>query len=715
MILTFYIGLCLGWYSKVHVTAISSICTWRGNYLSLQPNGKGVCSPCSQCPAGKFMRARCTKDVDTRCAQCRHGYFSLGGFKKKCTKCRRPVCEKGFRYIGCKRYRNAACVPCKKDYFYLQSTNECKRCSICPPGHYASSPCGLFNDTLCKPCPEGTFLESYNLQLYCRACTFCRFGEQTIRECTADHNTKCGSCSEGYFRLESSYECAKCSVCYRGYPEYVIEVDECRSSENNSDTICMPVAYPPFGYPDDEEEYDYELITTRESPVSWAEGVGDVLIAVFVIMVAVLIGISISVGFCCIRKRRRRKGKETRKLLPVTPSTKVEEWMTKIYDSETVVMIASNSEPMLFVHVDDKPHRNSYPTALSLAKNLEAGHLSSPLHNTSSENEEFDLLSVSKDDLPSANINKLALEESHVHVTDENVSAVPTEECNATSETDLIFTIENLNKSFAEGPMVHSDTRPQVKDKQMGNISTTDTGYCSTKIAKNTQNTTDHVQENVTWGEPSYSMKEPVQGENTFLIVNTQNSASEPTTIKETAASVLPRTTAVDGHSSTSRGSIGSSSTAAGQQLSLLSSKASDDLIDLDSDIGGASTIYSRNQNDSELKDFNATTSIPTLTNSSPASRYSTVLHRSNRDTIIVERCQQRKCRSMDSACDEDYAFHAPARRMQQSADSRTLHYSDSQVDSYLEQSSCPDMFIKHMEDKHSSCTCTDCSSIQSL
>ena len=65
----------------------------------------------------------------------------------------------------------------------------------------------------------------------------------------------------GYFRLIASGNCGKCSECYKDFPEYTFEIDECIERGNGSINVCMPVINPPIRYnAKDESKTEKESI-----------------------------------------------------------------------------------------------------------------------------------------------------------------------------------------------------------------------------------------------------------------------------------------------------------------------------------------------------------------------------------------------------------------------------------------------------------------------
>ncbi|XP_069129604.1 uncharacterized protein [Argopecten irradians] len=577
------LGLYYVWYGDTFVAAHSPNCTWRGNYWSLQPGGEGQCSPCSACPIGKYMRARCTRTSDTKCARCRHGYFSLGGFKKRCKKCRKSVCVPGYRYVSCRRYRNAECKPCKKKHFYVEATRQCKRCNVCPPGHYVSKPCGIRNDNVCKPCPNGTYIETPGLHLYCLPCRFCGRGEETLNECKTDRNTKCGRCSPGYFRLMSSYECAKCSVCYREYPGYTVEVDECRRSDSDNDTICMPVLYPPYGHSDGQ---DYG--SSRN---------GD-------------------------------------------------------------------------------PGHGHFSSNIQIAWSGEKGH------------DDFNMVSVSRDDVRSADMGSNKSDKTKADSTSTG------RECNVTSDKQLVFIIEPHSESGSSNSGIRNQYQ-STNYTHTGIPTTVDTGYVSSASSRRSSSSSYFL--------PNDQLCESNHRTGNDHIHSSQSNDAllerECSTVTEEVYAMLPLQTAVNSQTLSAREVTMPSS----QPSSPSRSTSSECQIQLDVRYARKPeiTVYSRNQDTIKVESV--------VVNPKSNLHNSCVRYRPDRDAILNERGEGRKCHS------DPVGVNPSATQRSVEA---TLYHSESQVDSPPGEYLCTYMFSEHMREEQCkciSCKCNSCCVIQSL
>ena len=70
-----------------------------------------------------------------------------------------------------------------------------RQCRQCKPGYYASRLCTESHDTVCKPCPRGTFMPEQNKLKICHPCTTCDADHFVSKACTLRSDTVCKSCS----------------------------------------------------------------------------------------------------------------------------------------------------------------------------------------------------------------------------------------------------------------------------------------------------------------------------------------------------------------------------------------------------------------------------------------------------------------------------------------------------------------------------------------
>ncbi|XP_072040585.1 uncharacterized protein [Amphiura filiformis] len=131
---------------------------------------------------------------------------------------------------------------CADDQF--QRTNpdgdtDCYQCSSCPQGHGVLRLCTLQNDTICQPCPRGSYSVSNTRRDSCLECQECRPHQLTKTECIPTKNRECRkACTPGYYFDNLAKRCSRCSYCYstRGIP---VRVPECKVEGVPSDYQCM--------------------------------------------------------------------------------------------------------------------------------------------------------------------------------------------------------------------------------------------------------------------------------------------------------------------------------------------------------------------------------------------------------------------------------------------------------------------------------------------
>ncbi|XP_074540344.1 tumor necrosis factor receptor superfamily member 6 [Halichoeres trimaculatus] len=86
-------------------------------------------------------------------------------------------------------------------------------CNRCQPGKHMLTRCQSNCETKCAPCPNGRYMDSFNVQL---SCEFCRKCEESNMEyesrCDSIHNAVC-KCKAGYrCRDQSCAECVQIST-----------------------------------------------------------------------------------------------------------------------------------------------------------------------------------------------------------------------------------------------------------------------------------------------------------------------------------------------------------------------------------------------------------------------------------------------------------------------------------------------------------------------
>nr|XP_057901904.1 tumor necrosis factor receptor superfamily member 18 [Doryrhamphus excisus] len=79
---------------------------------------------------------------------------------------------------------------------------------MCRPGTYLKELCTNTTQTVCEPCPHGSFSEKYNIFDKCAQCQSCQGDHREQKEsCSPTTNTKC-SCSPGFLCIDEV--CSEC-------------------------------------------------------------------------------------------------------------------------------------------------------------------------------------------------------------------------------------------------------------------------------------------------------------------------------------------------------------------------------------------------------------------------------------------------------------------------------------------------------------------------
>ncbi|KAM3605269.1 uncharacterized protein V6R79_023237 [Siganus canaliculatus] len=115
------------------------------------------------CPSGSVVRKDCTRLSRTDCKQCETGmYMNRLNRLKKCETC--TLCEQGHGITVlemCTTTKDTVCGP-SSGYFCVSWEND-TGCSFaikqseCSAGQRIKDPGTSRADTVCEPCPTGTF------------------------------------------------------------------------------------------------------------------------------------------------------------------------------------------------------------------------------------------------------------------------------------------------------------------------------------------------------------------------------------------------------------------------------------------------------------------------------------------------------------------------------------------------------------------------------
>nr|CDS17169.1 tumor necrosis factor receptor superfamily [Echinococcus granulosus] len=149
---------------------------------------------CNKCPSGEGMLQLCTNQTQTVCRPCQEGSeFSLeASATAKCMQCRQ--CQELHPFAKFRKHctpTSDAVCECVSGYFFIEAHSTCQSCTKCPPGQGAEKPCEWNENSVCKPCAEGTWSSTDSATDTCQTCRRCKPGQIEMRPCTATQNTLC--------------------------------------------------------------------------------------------------------------------------------------------------------------------------------------------------------------------------------------------------------------------------------------------------------------------------------------------------------------------------------------------------------------------------------------------------------------------------------------------------------------------------------------------
>ncbi|XP_043934942.1 uncharacterized protein LOC122807988 [Protopterus annectens] len=139
---------------------------------------------CERCPPGTFKKSDCTATSKTECQDCIGGeYMDHINYVTKCLAC--ESCDG--RYIEveshCTKSKNTKCR-CKRGYYCSHRDGEkcdfCQKISTCGPGFGIRVEATQLTDTICEPCPDGTFSNITDASSLCQRHADCSEFHQKI-------------------------------------------------------------------------------------------------------------------------------------------------------------------------------------------------------------------------------------------------------------------------------------------------------------------------------------------------------------------------------------------------------------------------------------------------------------------------------------------------------------------------------------------------------
>ncbi|KAM9475568.1 tumor necrosis factor receptor superfamily member 5 isoform 2-T4 [Clarias gariepinus] len=144
---------------RLYIFGVYSVLTYGcgpSEYLSRA----GEC--CPMCNIGSVVYKDCTGDYSTSCKPCSTGTFmNLPNGLNKCLQCK--VCDSGLSILKrCITTKNTICKVSDGYYCldYIEENGDCIRAvehSKCTPGQYIKTPGTKASDTVCEPCPPGSY------------------------------------------------------------------------------------------------------------------------------------------------------------------------------------------------------------------------------------------------------------------------------------------------------------------------------------------------------------------------------------------------------------------------------------------------------------------------------------------------------------------------------------------------------------------------------
>lgn len=135
---------------------------------------------CSKCPPGHHLFQECRNTTDSKCKPCGHNaYTEVWNRMKQCHHCEAP-CREDYGLIetqACNASHNRYCGCSSHKYCAFESFTSCQVCAdrtICHKGFGVSVAGTIKSDTICSPCPAGTFSDEESYTSPCKPHTKCR-------------------------------------------------------------------------------------------------------------------------------------------------------------------------------------------------------------------------------------------------------------------------------------------------------------------------------------------------------------------------------------------------------------------------------------------------------------------------------------------------------------------------------------------------------------
>ncbi|XP_078615356.1 uncharacterized protein LOC144884172 isoform X2 [Branchiostoma floridae x Branchiostoma japonicum] len=163
----------------------------RCNKVTEYPHGHKCCK---LCPAGTHVLDACEQNHDvSTCVECPPNTFTaFDNGLKECQRCRN-ACNRQWgeeEISNCTSHHDRACR-CKKGTYKYHET--CKNHTPCPAGYGVVRKGSYRKDTVCKPCPPGTYSKRSSIFEKCKPWTNCAtLGLTTREDGNASKDARCG-------------------------------------------------------------------------------------------------------------------------------------------------------------------------------------------------------------------------------------------------------------------------------------------------------------------------------------------------------------------------------------------------------------------------------------------------------------------------------------------------------------------------------------------
>ncbi|KAM8870357.1 tumor necrosis factor receptor superfamily member 5 isoform 2-T2 [Spinachia spinachia] len=148
---------------------------------------------CDRCEAGKYLVATCDETNKSKCVECgRDGFTATKNHLDKCRVCKK--CHSGRKQVEpCTAQEDTVCR-CETGYYCTNGPCDyCKPLTRCPVGEGVKVHATRTNDTVCDPCPDGTYSNVTDFYSLCQTHTRCEdFGKVVKTHGTATADAVCG-------------------------------------------------------------------------------------------------------------------------------------------------------------------------------------------------------------------------------------------------------------------------------------------------------------------------------------------------------------------------------------------------------------------------------------------------------------------------------------------------------------------------------------------